>query len=77
MRKVSAIVGYFLLSGCAGLDIEQAIGVGPEDNAILRIEAHVDPAWSESTAYYCRTEFPKGFDITTLTPDQIEAATGC
>ena len=71
------IAAILLTSGCAGLDIEKAIGVGPDDNAILRVEAHVDPAWSESTADYCRTEFPAGFDIGKLTPEQLEAATGC
>ncbi len=79
-RTVLAIVWglmIFGLTGCANMDIEQTIGVGPDDNAILRVEAHIDPAWSESSADYCRTEFPAGFDITKLSPEQLEAATGC
>jgi hypothetical protein len=72
-----AIVIVLALAGCQSVDLEQSIGVGPDDNAILRVEAHVDPAWTESTADYCRTEFPAGFDISTLTPEQLEAATGC
>lgn len=66
------------LAGCTtGANIEDSIGVGPEDNAILRVEAHIDPAWSESSADYCRTEFPASVDVSTLTPEQIEAATDC
>lgn len=65
------------LAACGTLSIEESIGVGADDNAILRVEAHVDPAWSESSADYCRTEFPKNVDVTMLSPEQLEAATDC
>lgn len=71
---VACFVG---LQACASFDLEQSIGVGPEDNAILRVEAHIDPAWSESSADYCRTEFPADLDISTLSPEQLESATEC
>ena len=62
--------------GCAGFNPE-AIGVDPTDNAILKVEGHVDGYFTDSSLDYCRTEFPAGLDLATLSPEQLEAATTC
>ncbi len=71
------------LASCASFNLEDSIGIGPEDNAILCVRAKVDPAWSESGADYTRIELPASLDLKTLTPElatalvQIAQRLGC
>jgi hypothetical protein len=61
-------VAVLMLSGCAGMTLENSIGVDPTDNAVLCATATIDPAWSESTIQYKRIEIPSSMEVT---PDQL------
>ena len=82
MPLITVAVIFFLVgfvSGCASMDLEESIGVGPDDNAVLRVrgETRVDLPWADAEARYCRAEFPANFDIATLTAEQLSAALDC
>lgn len=80
-HAVIAVVFFIagFTAGCASVDLEESIGVGPTDNAVLRVrgETRVDLPWADAEARYCRAEFPEGFDIATLTAEQLSAALDC
>lgn len=67
MRMVILISVLFLTS-CAGLTLENSIGVDPDDNAVLCATADIDPTWTESRIEYKRIELPKDFKVT---PEQL------
>jgi hypothetical protein len=66
--KIILILTAFLLTSCAGVTLENSIGVDPDDNAVLCATANVDPAWTETTITYKRVEIPASMEVT---PDQL------
>jgi hypothetical protein len=66
--RIILLISAFLLSSCAGMTLENSIGVDPQDNAVLCATATIDPAWSESTIQYKRIEIPGSMEVT---PDQM------
>jgi hypothetical protein len=68
-----------LMAGCTTNSLEESIGVGPEDNAILVVYGHIDSdlPWANSEFDYCRVEFGKDIIIADITADQIRAMLNC
>lgn len=66
--KIIMLLIVCALTGCAGMTIENSIGVDPDDNAALCASADIDPAWSESNLKYTRVELPRDF---TVTPSEL------
>lgn len=62
--KLLILIPVIFLASCAGLTIENSIGVDPDDNAVLCATADMDPAWTESRIEYKRIELPKDFKVT-------------
>ncbi len=75
--KIIIIAALFILTGCAGLQLDDSIGVAPGENAIMCARLDVDPVWSESSASYRRAEIPDGANLKDLTPEQIAALYDC
>ncbi len=78
--KLIALLTLILLTSCASL--EESIGVGPDDNAILciRADAHLNHAISTGNIDGIRIEFPAWFNDENTTIEQLIAlidAMGC
>jgi len=61
--------------GCSNLNLEESIGVGADDNAIMCIRASLDGYFTDSRADYTRLEMPEGFDVNTLDAEGLRALT--
>lgn len=67
---VASFVG---LTGCSNPQlIDQTIGVGPEDNAIMCVIVQVPGRFTGTTVAVKRLEFPANYDITGLTAADVE-----
>lgn len=60
------------LVGCQGLTPD-ALGIGPDDNAIQCIKASLDGYFTDSAASTGRIEFPANVELGTLTPELLDA----
>lgn len=69
--KTLILLTLLLLTSCASL--EESIGVGPDDNAILciRADAHLNHAISTGNIDGIRIEFPAWFNDETATIEQL------
>jgi hypothetical protein len=61
------------LAGCQTAGQLEAIGVQPDDNAILCIKATVDGLYTDSGAEYTRIELPASLDLSSATPELVQA----
>lgn len=72
MRLIFASLFVLLLIGCSNPQfLEESIGVGPDDNAILCIKTVVPGRYTGTTVALTRLEFPAGFDTSSLTAEQL------
>jgi len=67
----------FCLTGCANLDLDEAIGVARGENAVMCARVEIDPTFTESRASYRRAEIPDSAKLSDLTPEQIAALMDC
>ena len=70
MNILLLLVCTLLLASCAQLD--DTLGVAPEENAFQCITLSVDGYFTDSNGSAKRFEMPSKVDVTHLTPEQID-----
>jgi hypothetical protein len=74
MKKTIFFTALFV-AGCSSVTtnvLEETVGVGPEDNAILCVELVVPGRWTGTIVKVKRLEFPKDFDTSSLTAKDLD-----
>ncbi len=62
------VFALVLVTGCAGVTLENTIGIDETDNGVLCANVEIRPVWTKSTAVYSRIELPSGAQVT---PEQL------
>jgi len=69
------VFALVLVTGCAGVTLENTIGIDPDDNGVLCANVEIRPVWTKSAAVYSRIELPRSQQVT---PEQlVELVAAC
>jgi hypothetical protein len=74
MKTTTIFFSALFVAGCSGMSsniLEDTIGVGPDDNAVLCVEVEVPGRYTGTTVRAKRLEFPAAFDTANLTAEDL------